>query len=138
MGTFLNAAKSGIDPIGTILGHVAGPNSFIAKEAHYLPGGGTGLQKATAPDLYNAGQAYGNRNNTGPQATPAFAGISPTLGDSLAGYQPAANGTPSVSTPTAQSQAYVQQAQKAVQMQQQRPQQGQTGWGNGSYGGMSF
>lgn len=135
MGSFLNMAKAGLDPAGTILGKVAGPNSFIAKEAHYLPGGGTGLQKATAPDLYNAGQAYGNRNKV--EAGPApYAGVNPTLGDSLAGYQPAANGTPAISTPTAKSQAYVQQAQKA--MQQQRPQQGQAGWGNGSYGGMSF
>lgn len=151
-----------------------GGNSFFAKLAHYDPlnkfansiqsspiGGAlkwtdplrnpANPSQSLAGGLVQAGNEYGNRMNTGPQVTPAFAGKSPTLGDSLAGYQgpgaaapqaasiyqPTASGTPSVTAPTAQSQAYVQQAQKAAQMQQQRP-QGQSGWGNGSYGGMSF
>jgi hypothetical protein len=127
--------KDAIDPIGA----VAGKNSWLAKEASYDPVNRV-VGKYVAPNGNAAGQAYANRNNTGPQATPQYAGIAPTLAAAASGYAPANNGTPSVSTPTMASQAYVQQAQRAAQMQQQKmpQQQGSGSWGSGSYGGVNF
>jgi hypothetical protein len=75
----------GLDPAGQLIGHFAGPNSFIAKEAHYDPLASSGFGKAVSPAMYNAGQAYGARNNVTSSPTP-FAGLNPTLQDANAGY----------------------------------------------------
>lgn len=129
MGSFLNVMKAGlnprsaIDPAGAILGAAAGPNSWVAKEAHYDPLASSGFGKAVAPNMYNAGQAYGARNKVDFGPTP-YAGINPTLQDASSGYQP---------------NAYVQQAQKVAAAQQQaRPGQQQQMWGNGSYGNVTY
>lgn len=114
MGSFLNSIAK-VDPIQML----AGKNSFVAKQDSYDP-----LMKNTS-----LGQAYADRHNVGSTPTP-YAGVAPTLGDALAGYQQ------NPGSPTASPSAvnpYVQQAQKvATQQTQQRPQQ-QGVWGNVSY-----
>lgn len=95
-----------LDPIGNLIGSIAGPHSFVAKEAHYDPLASSGFGKAVSPAMYNAGQAYGNRLNVTSTPTP-FAGKDPTLQDANNGY--------------------VQQAQAVAQRQQ--PQQQQRQWG---------
>lgn len=102
--------RPSLDPIGAILGKIAGPNSAFAEFAHSAPA--QGVLKATDPSAYALGQQYGNRANPPAgyvaPATPA-AGMAPSLGTAAGGYTPgamaAANAAVSaanqrVSTPT--------------------------------------
>lgn len=115
MGSFFNTIAK-LDPIQQL----AGKNSFIAKQDSYDP-----LMKNT--DL---GQAYANRHNTGPQAPTPYAGITPTLADAAAGYKSSANPALNTTGAVPNANAYVQQAQRVAQQQQQTPKQQAVGWGN--------
>lgn len=75
----------GIDPIGQLVGSVAGKNSWFSKMAHYDPIMGSSVGKVISPATYDAGQAYGARRNVTPTPTP-FAGVQPTLQDANNGY----------------------------------------------------
>jgi hypothetical protein len=120
MGSFINAIAK-VDPIQML----AGKNSFIAKQDSYDP-----LMKNT-----DAGQAYAARHNVTSTPTP-YAGVTPTLGDALAGYKQNNPAVSPVATAAPNANAYVQQSQKVFQ-QQQKPQVGWNGQQN-PYGSAAY
>jgi hypothetical protein len=86
--------RQGLDPIGSVISHFAGPNSGFAKLAGYDPLISSSVGKFMSPGAYNLGQQYINRRNppAGYQPAPTpYAGQDPTLRDANAGYVNAAN-----------------------------------------------
>ena len=89
MGSFFNKIKEVADPIGDIVAHVAGPNSFVAKDAPSWAGQINpemgALQKANVAQF---------QAPAGTLAAGNYAGKDPSLAAAAAGYA-----TPSTSQP---------------------------------------
>lgn len=85
-----------VDPTYTVTGKtvldpatIAGPNSWISKEASYDPLMQSGAGKYIDAAGAQAGQNYSNRNVVTSTPTP-YAGVTPTLPDATSGYVQAA------------------------------------------------
>ena len=98
MGSFFNKLKTVADPIGDLVAHVAGPNSFIAKNA-----GDLGLDNLGSPEVKALAAANANQNNAPAGALLAgnYAGQAPSLAAAQAGY--ATPSTSSFSAPAGSS-----------------------------------
>jgi len=80
-----NFFKSALDPLGGLVGRIAGPNSFLAKTASHDPIVGGPVGKVLNPNMYANAQAY--RAATHPVTTQGpYAGVTPTLAMANAGY----------------------------------------------------
>jgi hypothetical protein len=136
IGTNLSHPLSGLDPMGTILGSVAGKNSTLANWMSRLPGNQSGFAKAVSPTVSAAAEASATKHDPPPgyvaPATP-YAGKAASLAGANAGYNAASmvpGGAPTA-TPTAaptdkaawmnnSAQSYINAARNA----------GQNGWGS--------